>query len=268
MSKQISIPQHEVERVINVLRYGAHPHPSPHADYLATLLAQPQVEPVPAGYIVMPCALSAENGAKAALTGEFRIGHETTCSGCYYDDEPDEECEVCGGEVTYTEHVTVPWDTIKEVYAAAVKRCASPIAQNTPQASLAIPEECPHMIVFDDADRQPLMFAGAGSRPAALKTFKQISQSWNAHLFARIAGNSRDDRHPSATVHAPQPAQSELAIRLNRVVAELKGGFFVCRSCGDQEDTATLDCVPELESIAAALVRANLSAQQLGEDAA
>ena len=42
---------------------------------------------MPAGYVVMPCALSAENGAKAALTGEFRIGHETTCSGCYYDDE-------------------------------------------------------------------------------------------------------------------------------------------------------------------------------------
>lgn len=41
MSKHISIPKHEIERIINVLRYGAHPHPSPHADYLAQLLEEP-----------------------------------------------------------------------------------------------------------------------------------------------------------------------------------------------------------------------------------
>ncbi|WP_167399155.1 hypothetical protein [Ectopseudomonas oleovorans] len=76
------------------------------------------------------------------------------------------------------------------------------------QLRLVIPEECPHMIVFDDADRQPLMFAGAGSRPAALKTFEMISQSWNAHLFVRIARNSRDDRHPIAAVE--QTATAEL----------------------------------------------------------
>ena len=52
---------------------------------------------------------------------------------------------------------------------------------------------------------------------------------------------------------APQPEQSGLADRLNSVIAELKAGFVVCRQCGDQEDTATLDCVPELEAIAAAL---------------
>lgn len=41
MTEYISVPKHELERIINVLRYGAHPHPSPHADYLATLLEQP-----------------------------------------------------------------------------------------------------------------------------------------------------------------------------------------------------------------------------------
>ncbi|TVT66067.1 MAG: hypothetical protein FHK79_18255 [Pseudomonas sp.] len=45
MSEHISVPKHELERIINVLRYGAHPHPSPHADYLATLLKQPAQAP-------------------------------------------------------------------------------------------------------------------------------------------------------------------------------------------------------------------------------
>ncbi|MCW8156598.1 hypothetical protein D7243_10370 [Stutzerimonas stutzeri] len=45
MSEHISVPKHELERIINVLRYGAHPHPSPHADYLATLLEQPGQAP-------------------------------------------------------------------------------------------------------------------------------------------------------------------------------------------------------------------------------
>lgn len=52
---------------------------------------------------------------------------------------------------------------------------------------------------------------------------------------------------------APQPEQSRIADRLNSVIAELKGGFVACQRCGDQEDTATLDCVPELEAIAAGL---------------
>lgn len=65
---------------------------------------------------------------------------------------------------------------------------------------LQIPDECPHMIVFDDADREPIMFAGAGSRTAALKKWELISNSWNAHLFVRVARNSRDDSYPSASV--------------------------------------------------------------------
>lgn len=63
---------------------------------------------------------------------------------------------------------------------------------------LAIPGECPHIIWFDDADRSPLLFAGAGSAVAALKTWEQISVSWNAHLFVRVASNSRDSKYPSA----------------------------------------------------------------------
>ena len=55
--------------------------------------------------ILMPRALTAENGAKAALMGEFKIDVEIT-----YED---------GEEETIV--VDVPWTTIKAIYAAAVK---------------------------------------------------------------------------------------------------------------------------------------------------
>lgn len=67
-----------------------------------------------------------------------------------------------------------------------------------PQGSLAIPADCPHLIVFDDTDRQQLMFAGNGAREAALNTWERVSMSWNAHLFVRVERNSRDDLYPSA----------------------------------------------------------------------
>lgn len=77
-----------------------------------------------------------------------------------------------------------------------------------------IPDQCPHMIVFDDAEASPLTFAGSGARPAALEAFKRKSIQWNAHLFVRIAHNSRDDTYPDATpgdsVDAPAQ-QAEVA---------------------------------------------------------
>lgn len=95
---------------------------------------------------------------------------------------------------------------------------------------LSIPDECPHMIVFDDTDREQMVFAGAGARDAALKTWDKISGSWNAHLFVRIERNSRDDRYPSATfVPAAQPQgepvvwlDPESGLKANTISAELK----------------------------------------------
>ena len=58
--------------------------------------------------VVMPRRLTAENGAKALLTGEFFEEHE--CS--YYDTD--------GELVECTEKVPVSWDTIKEIYKTIV----------------------------------------------------------------------------------------------------------------------------------------------------
>ncbi|MCK1786712.1 hypothetical protein L9Z73_20870 [Pseudomonas sp. TNT11] len=74
---------------------------------------------------------------------------------------------------------------------------------------LSIPYECPHMIVFDDTEREHMLFAGAGARYAALKTWDKISTSWNAHLFVRVERNSRDDRYPSGAFMPSAKPQGE-----------------------------------------------------------
>lgn len=70
--------------------------------------------------VMMPRSLTAENGAKAAMIGEFHEEIEITCSACYFDEAQD-DCEVCGGDGHYTQRVPVSWTTIKEIYAMAVK---------------------------------------------------------------------------------------------------------------------------------------------------
>ena len=98
---------------------------------------------------------------------------------------------------------------------------------------LSIPDECPHMIVFDDADREQMVFAGAGSRDAALKTWEKISNSWNAHLFVRIARNSRDDRYPSAAfVPAARPQGEPVAWRC---VAAINGKHYITEESPDRQ---------------------------------
>lgn len=66
--------------------------------------------------VMMPRALTAENGAKAALIGEFSISFPMHCC-C----DGEDDCDICGGSGEYMQPVNVPWTTIKEIYAAAVK---------------------------------------------------------------------------------------------------------------------------------------------------
>ncbi|MDO1495805.1 hypothetical protein HND72_14595 [Pseudomonas putida] len=84
-------------------------------------------------------------------------------------------------------------------------------------AALAIPDECPHLILFDDTQVEHLIFAGAGARAAALKKWESISTSWNAHLFVRVARNSRDDGHQCAEVAVPGEVE-----RLRNVIEQQK----------------------------------------------
>lgn len=72
--------------------------------------------------VAMPRALTAENGAKAALIGEFKIDNTFQCEACDDDGMVDGEvCPDCEGRGHVGDVVTVDWTTIKAIYAAAVK---------------------------------------------------------------------------------------------------------------------------------------------------
>ncbi|MGY2186156.1 hypothetical protein [Pseudomonas sp. SDO5591_S426] len=75
---------------------------------------------VPAGYCLMPTRLTAENGAKALLLGEFKLGVTTECPECRELEEPLEGCEVCDGEGKYGQQHMISWDQTKLIYSEAV----------------------------------------------------------------------------------------------------------------------------------------------------
>lgn len=68
--------------------------------------------------ILMPETLTAENGAKAALMGEFSESVMIDCPECYGDGL--DQCEMCRGAGQLEQKVTVSWTTIKEIYKRAV----------------------------------------------------------------------------------------------------------------------------------------------------
>lgn len=72
--------------------------------------------------VLMPIELTAENGAKAALMGEFFEWKEIHCGhGSSYEAS---RCSVCDGAGYYVERHMISWTTIKAIYAKAVEVCA------------------------------------------------------------------------------------------------------------------------------------------------
>lgn len=72
--------------------------------------------------VMLPAELTAENGAKALLMGEFIEVVELECTAC---DQDDEDCEVCSGHGSYTYRVPISWTAIKEIYQMVVKNYAT-----------------------------------------------------------------------------------------------------------------------------------------------
>jgi len=79
---------------------------------------------IPDGYCLMPRQLTAENGAKALLLGEFKLEVTRECPECLELEEPAEGCGVCDCEGEYAQRHTIPWDKIKFIYSEAVKGLA------------------------------------------------------------------------------------------------------------------------------------------------
>lgn len=77
------------------------------------------VPAVPDGYVLMPMKLTAENGAKYALSGEFHVLHRVTCHEC-----GGEGCSDCDDDGWLEEKIMIGWDDIKDIYRAAVEACS------------------------------------------------------------------------------------------------------------------------------------------------
>ncbi|HHU0805794.1 TPA: hypothetical protein ACT92S_001256 [Klebsiella pneumoniae] len=84
------------------------------------LIAQP-APVVPDSYVMVPMRLTAENGAKGALSGEFSETKFVNCPECF----GDEECETCDGSGKIEITVPVTWTTIKEIWAKGVEHFAA-----------------------------------------------------------------------------------------------------------------------------------------------
>ena len=98
----------------------------PEGDCTRCASAEPSapVMQIPEGYCVMPRRLTAENGAKALLLGEFKLEVTQECPECRELDEPVEGCEICDGGGEYGQCHMIPWDKIKFIYSEAVKGLA------------------------------------------------------------------------------------------------------------------------------------------------
>ncbi len=75
---------------------------------------------VPQGYCIMPESLTAENGAKHALSGEFYTETNITCEECGGDCVEDDPCESCNDLGVKTVKTAIDWSTIKDIYKMAV----------------------------------------------------------------------------------------------------------------------------------------------------
>lgn len=75
----------------------------------------------PPGYVMVPRRLTAENGAKWELSGEFSETKFVNCPECFGDDE----CETCDGSGRIGITVPVTWTTIKEIWAKGVEHFAA-----------------------------------------------------------------------------------------------------------------------------------------------
>lgn len=75
----------------------------------------------PDGWVLVPKRLTAENGAKGVLSGEFSETKYINCPECFGDDE----CETCDGSGRIEITVPVTWTTIKAIWAKGVEHFAA-----------------------------------------------------------------------------------------------------------------------------------------------
>ncbi|EIX4325408.1 hypothetical protein FCZ58_08285 [Escherichia coli] len=79
----------------------------------------------PDGWVMVPKRLTAENGAKGALSGEFSETTFISCPECFGDDD----CDTCDGSGRIEIKVPVTWSTIKSIWDKGIEYFAAKPSQ-------------------------------------------------------------------------------------------------------------------------------------------
>lgn len=111
-----TLPTEDIDRPDVFLAWSAMPRAA-----LKSILQPGNSPAIPDGYVMVPMRLTAENGAKGALSGEFSETKFVNCPECFGDDE----CETCDGSGRIEITVPVTWTTIKEIWAKGVEHFAA-----------------------------------------------------------------------------------------------------------------------------------------------
>lgn len=94
-------------------------------EFADRLRAIDSLRQVPEGWVLVPRRLTAENGAKGLLSGEFQETTHATCGHCDGDGYIDDVvCGDCEGECSVEVKVPVSWDTIKQIHRMVVDNLA------------------------------------------------------------------------------------------------------------------------------------------------
>ena len=89
-------------------------------------IKEPGNSPVtPDGWVMVPKRLTAENGAKGALSGEFSETTFISCLECFGDDD----CDTCDGSGRIEIKVPVTWSTIKSIWDKGIEYFAAKPSQ-------------------------------------------------------------------------------------------------------------------------------------------
>lgn len=96
-------------------------------DYRAAMLQAGNSTVAPDGYVLVPKKLTAENGAKGVLSGEFSETKFINCPECFGDDD----CETCDGSGRIEITIPVTWTTIKAIWAKGVEHFVAAPKQET-----------------------------------------------------------------------------------------------------------------------------------------
>ena len=111
-----TLPTEDVDRPDVFLAWSAMPRAA-----LKSILQAGNSPVTPDGYVLVPKKLTAENGAKSVLSGEFSETKFINCPECFGDDE----CETCDGSGRIEITVPVTWTTIKEIWAKGAEHFAA-----------------------------------------------------------------------------------------------------------------------------------------------